>query len=42
MFLEHLQGWLLHCLPGGAIPVSDHSFEEEILPNIQPEPPGTT
>ena len=38
MFLEHLQGWWLHHLPGQPIPVMDHSFGEEILPNIQPEP----
>ena len=39
MFLEHLQGQWLHHLPGQPIPMPDHSFREEIFPNIQPEPP---
>ena len=39
MFLEHLQGWWLHHLPGKPIPVPGHSFREEIFPNIQSESP---
>jgi len=39
MFLKHLQGQWLHHLPGQPIPVHHHSFREEILPNIPPEPP---
>jgi len=35
MFLEHLQGWWLRNFPGQP----DHSFGEEIFPNIQPESP---
>jgi len=41
MFLEHLQGqWLIH-LPEQPIPVPDHSFREEVFPNIQNESPLT-
>ena len=39
MFLEHLQGWWLHHLPGQPIPVPYHSFREAVFPNIQLEPP---
>ena len=39
MFLEHLQGWWLHHLPGQPIPVPDLSLREELFPNIQPESP---
>jgi len=35
MFFEHLQGWGLHHCPGQPIPMSDHSFSKELLPNIQ-------
>ena len=39
MFPEHLQGRWLNYLPKQPIPAPDHSFREEIFPNIQPEPP---
>jgi len=39
MFFEHLQGWGLHHLPGQSVPTPDHSFSEEIFPNIQLKPP---
>jgi len=40
-FFEPLQGWgLPHC-PGQPVPMPDHSFSEEIFPNIQSEPPLT-
>ena len=39
MFLEHLQVWWLHHIPGQPIPVPDHSFKEVVFPNIQPESP---
>jgi len=39
MFLEQLQGWWLHHLPGQPIPVPDLSLREELFPNIQPESP---
>lgn len=39
MFLEHLQGQWLNHLPVQAIPVPEHSFEEVVFPDIQPEPP---
>ena len=38
MFFEHLQELWLHQHPGQLILVPDHSFGEEIFPNIQPEP----
>jgi len=38
MFLEHLQGWWLHHLPGQPIPASDRILRE-VLPNVQPESP---
>jgi len=41
MFFEHLQGWGLHHCPGQPGPVPDHSFSEDIFPNIQSEPPLT-
>jgi len=37
MFLEHLQGWCLHHVPGQPVPVHHHSWEE-IVPNIQSGP----
>jgi len=36
--LEHLQGQWLHHLPGQPLPLQHHSFWEETVPNIQPEP----
>ncbi|NXG41320.1 DLG2 protein, partial [Psilopogon haemacephalus] len=36
--LKHLQGWGLHYLPRQPIPMGNHSFHEEFLPNIQPKP----
>ena len=39
MFLEHLQGWRHNHHSGQPFPASDHSFGEEIFPNIQPELP---
>jgi len=39
MFFEPLQGWELHHCPGQPGPMPDHSFKEEIFPNIQSEPP---
>jgi len=36
-FLEHLQGWWLHHLPGQPVPMPHHSCREEMFPNIQPE-----
>ena len=38
-FLEHLQGWWLHHLPGQPVPLHHHSFWEEIFPNSQSETP---
>jgi len=40
-FFEHLQGRWLHHLPGQPVPTLDHSFSEEIFPNIQSKPPLT-
>ena len=40
-FFEHLQRWGLHHLPGQPGPVPDHSFCEEIFPNIQSKPAPT-
>lgn len=37
MFFEHFQGQWLNPLPKQPIPVPEHSFKEEIFPNIQPE-----
>ena len=39
MFLEHVQGWSLHHLPGQPIPVLDHSLREVVFLNVQPEFP---
>jgi len=39
MFLEYLQGWWLHHLPGQLIPVPDHLYGEESFPNVQLESP---
>ena len=39
MFLEHLQVWWLHHLPGQDIPVPDRSLGKVLFPNIQPESP---
>jgi len=39
MFFEPLQGWGLHHLPGQPVPVSDHSFSEEVFRNVQSKPP---
>jgi len=39
MFLEQLQGRWLHCLPRQPVPLPHCSLWEEIVPNIQPEPP---
>jgi len=39
MFLEHLQGWRPHHLPGQPVPAPDHSSQEEVFPNVQPESP---
>ena len=39
MFFVHLQGWLLHHLPGQPVPAPNHSFWKDICPNTQPEPP---
>ena len=39
MFLEHLQRWWLHHLPGQPVPVHDHTFREDIFPNTQCESP---
>ena len=39
MFIEPLQGWGLPHLPGQPGPVPDHSFSEDIFPDIQSEPP---
>ena len=39
MFLEHLQGWWLHHLPGQPVPMPDYSLSKEIFPNIQSKPP---
>ena len=36
---EPLQGWGLHHCPGQPGLTPDHSFREEIFPNIQSEPP---
>jgi len=41
MFFEPLQGWGLHHLPGQPGPRPDHSFNKEIFPSIQSEPPLT-
>ena len=38
-FFEHLQGWGLHHFPRQPVPMSDHSFRNEIFPIIQPKPP---
>ena len=38
---KYLHRWRLHHLSGQPVPVPDHSFSEEILPNIQPKPPLT-
>jgi len=40
-FFEPLQGWGLHHCPGQPGPRPDHSFSEDIFPNIQSEPPLT-
>jgi len=34
-FLERLQGWWLHHLPGQPVPILHHSLWEYIFPNIQ-------
>jgi len=39
MLFEHLQGWGLHHFPGQPVPMLDHSFSEEIFPDIQSKPP---
>ena len=39
MFFKHFQSWRLHHLPGQRIPMSDHSVNKEIFPNIQSKPP---
>ena len=41
MFLEHMQGWWLHHLPGQPVPMPDHFFSREIFHNIQSKPPLT-
>jgi len=33
--LDHLQEWWLHHLPGQPVPIHQHSFWEEMCPNIQ-------
>jgi len=38
---EPLQGWGFHHIPGQPGPTPDHSFSQEIFPNIQSEPPLT-
>lgn len=38
-FSEHFQGWWLNHCPGQPVPMLNHSYSEEILPNIQLEPP---
>ena len=38
-FPEHLQGWWLNHLPGQTVSMPDHSFGENIFPNIQLEYP---
>jgi len=38
MLFEPLLGWFHH-LHGQPVPMPHHSFQEEIFPNIQPEPP---
>lgn len=38
-FLKHLEGHWLYHLPGQAIPISNHSFCEEFLHNVQPKSP---
>jgi len=40
-FFEPLEGWGLHHVPGQPGPRPDHSFSEEIYPNIQSKPPLT-
>jgi len=37
-FFEHLLGWQLHHFPGQPVPMPDHSFSEELFPNIQSKP----
>lgn len=37
--LNTLQGWGCHQCPGQPVPVPRHLLHEEILPNIQREPP---
>uniref|UniRef100_A0A8C2YDA3 FIIND domain-containing protein n=1 Tax=Coturnix japonica TaxID=93934 RepID=A0A8C2YDA3_COTJA len=39
MSLKYLQGLGLHHLPGQPVPMPGHPFWEQILPDIQPEPP---
>ena len=41
MFVEPLQGWELHHLPGQPVPMPGHSFSKEIFPNIHSKPPLT-
>lgn len=38
-FLEHLQGWWLHHIPGQSIPILNNTFWEEISLDVQLEPP---
>jgi len=38
MFIEPLQGWGLHHYPGQPGPMPDHSFREEMFPDIQSKP----
>lgn len=37
--LEHLQGRWLHHFPGQSVPILNQHFSEEILSDVQPEPP---
>ena len=36
---KHLQEWGLNHLPGQPVPMPDHSFSKEIVPNVQSKPP---
>jgi len=39
MSFKYLQGRQLNHFPGQPVPVPDHSFSKEIIPNIQSRPP---
>jgi len=35
MFLEHLQDWWLHHIPGQPVPAPDHFFVKEVFPYVK-------